>query len=168
MSVFLFVPAIAQKINTDSIKAEMDKIELSNPAMKQMIDRYKKGVIKGDAESMNLLGIECMSGKNVKADLEMGINLLDAAAKQDYVDAQYNLASYLYLFWLQKPSTDVYFSTGVKWLKKAVKAGDNRSIILMARFYNDYGVYKKEPAYIDGGIKVLESYPKISEVNHKD
>lgn len=168
MSVFLFVPAIAQKNNTDSIKAEMDKIELSNPAMKQMIDRYKKGVIKGDAESMNLLGIECMSGKNVKADLEMGINLLDAAAKQDYVDAQYNLASYLYLFWLQKPSTDVYFSTGVKWLKKAVKAGDNRSIILMARFYNDYGVYKKEPAYIDGGIKVLESYPKISEVNHKD
>ena len=168
MSVFLFMPAIAQKINSDSIKAEMDKIELSNSAMKQMIDRYKKGVIKGDAESMNLLGLECISGKNVKADLEMGINLLDAAAKQDYVDAQYNLASYLYLFWLQKPSTDVYFSTAVKWLKKAVKAGDNRSIILMARFYNDYGVYKKEPAYIDGGIKVLESYPKISEVNHKD
>ena len=101
MSVFLFMPAIAQKINSDSIKAEMDKIELSNSAMKQMIDRYKKGVIKGDAESMNLLGLECISGKNVKADLEMGITLLDAAAKQDYVDAQYNLASYLYLFWLQ-------------------------------------------------------------------
>ena len=88
MSVLIALPVIAQKVNTDSIKAEMDKIELTNQAMKQMIDRYKKGVIKGDTESMNLLGMECMSGKNVKANLEMGLNLLDAAAKQDYVDAQ--------------------------------------------------------------------------------
>ena len=96
MSVLIALPVIAQKVNTDSIKAEMDKIELTNQAMKQMIDRYKKGVIKGDTESMNLLGMECMSGKNVKANLEMGLNLLDAAAKQDYVDAQYNLGNYFF------------------------------------------------------------------------
>ncbi len=168
MSVLIALPVIAQKVNTDSIKAEMDKIELTNQAMKQMIDRYKKGVIKGDTESMNLLGMECMSGKNVKANLEMGLNLLDAAAKQDYVDAQYNLGNYFFIFWLQKPANDGYFSQGIKWLKKAVKAGDNRSIIMLARFYNEYGKYKKEPSYIDGGIKVLETYPKVSEINNKD
>ena len=47
LSVFFIIPISAQKVNSDSLKAEMDKIELSNPAMKQMIDRYKKGVIKG-------------------------------------------------------------------------------------------------------------------------
>lgn len=168
MSALSVIPAFAQKVNTDSIKAEMDKIELTNSAMQQMIDRYKKGVIKGDPESMNLLGIECMSGKNVKANLEMGLNLLDAAAKQNYVEAQYNLGNYFYLFWFSKPENDGYFSQGIKWLKKAVKAGDNRAIVMMARFYNDYGKYKKETSYVDGGIKMLETYPKIAEVNDKD
>ena len=168
MSVVISLPALAQKVNSDSIKAEMDKIELSNPAMQQMIDRYKKGVIKGDAESMNLLGMECMSGKNVKSNMEMGLNLLDAAAKQNNLDAQYNLGNYFFLFWLKKPDNDGFFSQGIKWLKKAVKAGDARSIIMLSRFYNEYGKYKKEPSYIDGGIKLLETYPKVSEVSQKD
>lgn len=168
MSVVISLPIFAQKVNSDSIKAEMDKIELSNPAMQQLIDRYKKGVIKGDAESMNLLGMECMSGKNVKSNMEMGLNLLDAAAKQNNLDAQYNLGNYFFLFWLKKPDNDGFFSQGIKWLKKAVKAGDARSIIMLARFYNEYGKYKKEPSYIDGGIKLLETYPKVSEVSQKD
>ena len=168
MSVIISLPALAQKVNSDSIKAEMDKIELSNPAMQQLIDRYKKGVIKGDAESMNLLGMECMSGKNVKSNMEMGLNLLDAAAKQNNLDAQYNLGNYFFLFWLKKPDNDAFFSQGIKWLKKAVKAGDARSIVMLARFYNEYGKYKKEPSYIDGGIKLLETYPKVSEVSQKD
>lgn len=168
MSVVISLPALAQKVNSDSIKAEMDKIELSNPAMQQMIDRYKKGVIKGDAESMNLLGMECMSGKNVKSNMEMGLNLLDAAAKQNNLDAQYNLGNYFFLFWLKKPDNDGFFSQGIKWLKKAVKAGDARSIVMLARFYNEYGKYKKESSYIDGGIKLLETYPKVSEVSQKD
>ena len=74
--------------------------------MKQVIENYKKGVLKGDLESMNLLAQECMSGKYVKANLEMGLNLLDAAAKQDYVEAQYNLGNYFYLFWFSKPEND--------------------------------------------------------------
>jgi TonB family C-terminal domain len=168
ISVVISLPIFAQKVNSDSIKAEMDKIELSNPAMQQLIDRYKKGVIKGDAESMNLLGMECMSGKNVKSNMEMGLNLLDAAAKQNNLDAQYNLGNYFFLFWLKKPDNDAFFSQGIKWLKKAVKAGDARSIIMLARFYNEYGKYKKEPSYIDGGIKLLETYPKVSEVSQKD
>lgn len=168
MSAILAIPSFAQKINTDSIQAEMDKIEITNQGMKTVIEKYKKGVVKGDLESMTLLGIECMSGQYVKANLEMGINLLDAAAKQNYVDAQYQLGNYLYLFWFSKPETDAYFSQGIKWLKKAVKNGDNRSIIMLARFYNDYGKYKKETSYIDGGIKLLETYPKVSEVSTKD
>ena len=168
MSVFFVMPALAQNGNTDSIKAEMDKIEITNQGMKQVIENYKKGVIKGDLESMNLLGLECMTGQYVKSNPEMGLSLLDAAAKQNYVDAQYNLSSYYYVFWLSKPSTTAYFTQATKWLKKAVKAGDNRSIVLLARFYNDYGVYKNEPSYVDGGIKMLETYPNIGEVNHKD
>ena len=168
LSAVIIIPASAQQVNTDSIKAEMNKIELTNPAMKQLIDNYKKSVIKGDAESMNLLGMECMSGKNVKANLEMGLNLLDAAAKKDNINAQYNLGNYFFIFWLQKPENDAYFSQGVKWLKKAVKSGDNRAITMLARFYYEYGKYKKEPSYVSGGISLLESYPKISEVNHKD
>lgn len=168
ISVITVIPVFAQKANTDSIKAEMEKIELTNPAMKQTIDKYKKGVVKGDAESMNQLGVECISGKNVKANLQMGLNLLDASAKMDNVDAQYNLGNYFYIFWLNKPENDGYFSQGVKWLKKAVKAGDARSITMMARFYNDYGKHKKDLSYVEGGIKLLESYPKIEEVNHKD
>jgi len=162
------MPVQAQKINTDSIKAEMNKIELTNPAMKQTIEKYKKGVVKGDTESMNQLGMECMTGKNVKANMEMGLNLLDQAAKQDNVNAQYNLGNYFFIFWLQKPANDGYFSSGIKWLKKAVKGGDNNAMVMLARFYNEYGKYKKEASYIDGAIQLLETYPKIAEVNNKD
>ena len=168
MSVLLSAPAFSQKVNTDSIKAEMDKIEITNQGMKQVIENYKKGVIKGDLESMTLLGMECISGKYVKSNVEMGLNLLDDAARQNHVDAQYNLGNLFFLFWTRKPDNNTYFSQGIKWLKKAVKAGDNRSVILLARFYNDYGKYNKEASYIDGGIKMLETYPKISEVNNKD
>ena len=168
MSVVITLPTFAQKINADSIKAEMDKIELSNPAMKQMIDRYKKGVIKGDAESAYLLGMECMSGQNVTKNMEMGLNLLDVAAKQENADAQYNLGNFFYAFWLQKKENDGLFSQGVKWLKKAVKNGNNNANLVLASFYSEYGKYKKEPSYVSGGIGLLEKYPKIEEVNHKD
>lgn len=158
----------AQTVNTDSIKAQMDKIELTNPAMKQTIEKYKKGVLKGDLASMNQLGMELMSGKNVKSNLEIGLNLLDTAAKQDYVDAQYNLGSYFFVFWVKQPQTDGYFSQGTKWLKRAIKGGDNRATTMTARFYYEYGKYKKESAYVEGAIKLLEGYPGIAEVNDKD
>lgn len=168
MSVVLSIPAFAQNVNTDSIKAEMDKIEITNPGMKQVIENYKKGVIKGDAESMNLLAMECMSGKYVKANMEMGLNLLDAAAKLNNVDAQYNLGNYFFIFWIRQQTNDGLFSQGVKWLKKAVKAGDNRATVMLARFYYEYGKYKNEFSYIDGGIQMLESYPKVADVSTKD
>ena len=50
MSVVISLPAVAQKADTDSIKAEMDKIEITNQGMKQVIENYKKGVIKGNLE----------------------------------------------------------------------------------------------------------------------
>lgn len=162
------IPAFSQNVNTDSIKAQMDKIEVTNEGMKQVIENYKKGVIKGNLESMNLLALECMSGKYVKPDIEMGLTLLDAAAKQNYADAQYNLGNYFFILWARQPASDSYFSQGVKWLKKAVKGGSNSAIVTLSRFYYEYGKYKKEPSYVDGGIKMLESYPKISEVNHKE
>ena len=168
MSVVISLPTFAQKTNTDSIKAEMDKIEITNQGMKQVIENYKKGVIKGDLESMNLLALECISGKYVKPNIEMGINLLEDAALQNHVESQYNLGNYLYIFWINKPSNDKYFSQGIKWLKKAIKGGNKRAIVMLARFYSDYGKYKKEPSYVDGGIKMLETYPKIDEVNNKD
>ena len=67
------MPIIAQKVNTDSIKAQMDKIEVTNQGMKQVIENYKKGVIKGDLEAMNSLAQECITGKYVKPDIEMGL-----------------------------------------------------------------------------------------------
>ena len=168
MSVLLFMPALAQQVNTDSIKAEMDKIEITNQGMKAVIENYKKGVIKGDLESMNLLALECLSGKYVKPNIEIGLNLLDAAAKRDYVDAQYNLGNYFFIFWVRQPSNNGYFSQGIKWLKKAVKAGNNNAIVMLARFYFEYGKHHNEPSYVEGGIKMLETYPKVSEVNNKD
>ena len=168
MSALFFMPVLAQSVNTDSIKAEMDKIEITNQGMKQVIENYKKGVIKGDLESMNLLAVECMSGKYVKPNIEIGLKLLETAANQNYVDAQYNLGNYLFIFWIRQQSNDAYFSQGVKWLKKAVRGGDNRATIMLARFYFEYGKYKKESSYVDGGIQMLESYPKIAEVSTKD
>ena len=168
ISALFVMPVLAQKVNSDSIKAQMDKIEITNEGMKQVIENYKKGVIKGDLESMNGLAMECMSGKYVKPDIEMGLTLLESAANQNYVPAQYNLGSYLFIFWVRQQSNDAYFSQGIKWLKKAVKGGDNNAIILMARFYYEYGRYKKEPAYISGAISMFETYPKIAEVSTKD
>ena len=168
MSMFFITPALSQRSNTDSIKAEMAKIELTNPAMKQTIEKYKKGVVKGDLESMNQLGMECMSGKNVKANLTMGLNLLDAAAKQNNISAQYNLGNYFFIFWLQKPDNDGYFSSGSKWLKKAIKGGNNDAITMLARFYFEYGKHKNEAQYVDGAIKLLEGYPGVDQVNDKD
>ncbi len=168
MSVVISLPAVAQKADTDSIKAEMDKIEITNQGMKQVIENYKKGVIKGNLESMNLLALECISGKYVKQDIQMGLTMLEDAANQNYVESQYNLGNYFFIFWKNRPTNDKYFSQGVKWLKKAVKGGNNLAIVMLARFYSDYGIYKKEPSYVDGGIKMLETYPKIDEVSKKD
>ena len=169
LSAMISMPIIAQKVNTDSIKAQMDKIEVTNQGMKQVIENYKKGVIKGDLEAMNSLAQECITGKYVKPDIEMGLTLLESAANQDFTESQYNLGSYLFIFWARQPSRDAYFAQGVKWLKKAVKGGDNRAIIMLSRFYYEYGKYKNEMSYVDGGIQMLESsYPKIEEVSLKD
>ncbi len=164
----VLMPISAQTVNTDSIKAQMDKIEITNQGMKQVIENYKKGVIKGDLESKTLLGLECISGKYVKPDAAMGLVLLEEAANQNYVDAQYNLGNLYYGLWVKKPNNDTYFSQGVKWLRKSVRAADNRSVLLLSRFYYDYGIYKNEISYIDGSIKLLETYPEVAEVSTKE
>ena len=61
LTALVSMPVLAQAVNTDSIKAQMDKIEITNQGMKQVIENYKKGVIKGNLESMNLLALECIS-----------------------------------------------------------------------------------------------------------
>lgn len=168
LSAMVLMPISAQTVNTDSIKAQMDKIEITNQGMKQVIENYKKGVIKGDLESKTLLGLECISGKYVKPDAAMGLVLLEEAANQNYVDAQYNLGNLYYGLWVKKPNNDTYFSQGVKWLRKSVRAADNRSVLLLSRFYYDYGIYKNEISYIDGSIKLLETYPEVAEVSTKE
>ena len=168
LSAMILMPISAQTVNTDSIKAQMDKIEITNQGMKQVIENYKKGVIKGDLESKTLLGLECISGKYVKPDAAMGLILLEDAANQNYVDAQYNLGNLYYGLWVKKPNNDTYFSQGVKWLRKSVRAADNRSVLLLSRFYYDYGIYKNEISYIDGSIKLLETYPEVAEVSTKE
>ena len=167
LSVVFFMPSLAQT-NADSIKAMMDKIEITNPGMKQVIENYKKGVIKGDLDSETSLGLECISGKYVKPDVTMGLILLEDAANQNHVDAQYNLGNLYYGLWAKNPNNNTYFSQGVKWLRKAVRAADNRSVLLLSRYYYDYGMYKKEMSYIDGSIKMLETYPAVTEVSVKD
>ena len=164
----VLMPISAQTVNTDSIKAQMNKIEITNQGMKQVIENYKKGVIKGDLESKTLLGLECISGKYVKPDATMGLVLLEEAANQNYVDAQYDLGNLYYGLWVKKPNNDTYFSQGVKWLRKSVRAADNRSVLLLSRFYYDYGIYKNEISYIDGSIKLLETYPEVAEVSTKE
>jgi len=168
LSAMVLMPISAQTVNTDSIKAQMDKIEITNQGMKQVIENYKKGVIKGDLESKTLLGLECISGKYVKPDAAIGLVLLEEAANQNYVDAQYNLGNLYYGLWVKKPNNDTYFSQGVKWLRKSVRAADNRSVLLLSRFYYDYGIYKNEISYIDGSIKLLETYPEVAEVSTKE
>jgi len=167
LSVVFFMPVLAQT-NTDSIKTMMDKIEITNPGMKQVIENYKKGVINGDLESKTLLGLECISGKYVKPDVTLGLVLLEDAANQNHIDAQYNLGNLYYGLWAKNPNNDVYFAQGLKWLRKAVRSADNRSVLLLSRFYYDYGMYKKQMSYIDGSIQILESYPTVTQVSEKD
>lgn len=167
-SLILAVPSFAADLNTDSIKAEMEKIELTNVAEKATIEKYKKGVIKGDLESMTLLGIECVTGKNIKANLQMGMNLLESAAGQGYLNAQYNLGNFYFLFWIQRPENSSYFTNGTRWLRKASSTGDVASIYLLGRLYFEYGKYKKEASLIDASIKFLKTVPDISLVNDKD
>ena len=52
MSALFVMPVAAQNVNTDSIKAEMDKIEITNQGMKQVIENYKKGVETEQKESV--------------------------------------------------------------------------------------------------------------------
>lgn len=167
-SLILAIPSFAADEKSDSIKVEMEKIELTNVALKSTIDKYKKGVIKGDLESMTQLGMECMSGKNVKANLQMGINLLESAANQGYLDAQYELGNDYFLFWIQRPGNDSYFTNSAKWLRKASSTGDIKSMNLLGQLYFEYGKYKKEATFINGSITLLKTVPNISTVNDKD
>ena len=168
LSALSVLPALAQEANTDSVKAQMDKIQITNEGMKQVIENYKKGVIKGDPESMTLLAHECLSGQYVKADTEMGLTLLESAANLNYATAQYDLGTTYFKVWVRQPSNDVYFAQGIKWFKKAIRGGNKDATIMMARFYYEYGKNRKEYSYVDGGIQMLESFPNVSEVNEKD
>lgn len=169
LALFAIVPVFAQEnALSDSIKQEIDKITLLNGSMKQTIDKYRKNAKKGDLEAVAALGAECMSGKNVKYDMPLGLYLLETAAKGDNIEGAYQLGSYFYIFWASKPDNASYFKTGTRWLKKAVTAGDIRSLSTLGRFYLEYGKYNNEQAYVDGAIKLLEGIEGIDQVNDKD
>ncbi len=169
LTLLAIVPAFAQgNILSDSIMQEIDNISLLNGSMKQTIDKYKKNAKKGDLAAVASLGVECMSGKNVKADMPLGLYLLETAAKGDNIEGAYQLGTYFYIFWAKKPDNASYFKTGTRWLKKAVTAGDMRSLSTLGRFYMEYGRYTGEQAYIDGAIKLLEGMEGIDQVNDKD
>ncbi|HZK03871.1 MAG TPA: hypothetical protein VFC94_05630, partial [Bacteroidaceae bacterium] len=46
----------------DTIKSELNAIIILNSDSKRDINKYKKGVLKGNLNSMNSLGIELISG----------------------------------------------------------------------------------------------------------
>lgn len=163
-----FVTVSAADVNTDSIRTELDKIVLLKPQAKSDIDKYKKGVLKGDLKSIELLGKECMTGTNVKADLNIGLNLLETAANEGYIDAQYDLGNYYFIFWLQKPSNNSYFSTANKWLRKSVKSGDLKSYTLQGQLFFEYGKYNNEPNFLAQAKMLLETVPGVDQVNDKD
>lgn len=169
LAFFTIVPIFAQEdILSDSIKQEIDNITLLNGSMKQTIDKYKKNAKKGDLAAVASLGIECMSGKNIKANMPLGLYLLETAAIGDNIEGAYQLGSYFYIFWAKKPDNASYFKTGTRWLKKAITAGDTRSLSTLGRFYLEYGKYNNEQAYVDGAIKLLEGIEGIDQVNDKD
>lgn len=155
-------------LDTDSLKTELDKLELTDAASKSTIEKYKKGVLKGDLKSMNLLGVECMTGSNIKADLNMGMTLLEEAANQGYLDAQYNLGNYYFIFWIRKPDNTAYYTTATKWLRKAVKTGDIRSYNLLGRLYSEYGKHTGDENFMTQARMLLSSIDGIEAVNDKD
>lgn len=155
-------------INADSIKSELDKIVLLKDDARQTIEKYKKGVLKGDDKSMNLLGVECMSGTNIKADLTLGMNLLETAANNGYLDAQYNLGNYYFIFWVRKPENTAYFSAASKWLRKAVKTQDVRSYNLLGRLYFEYGKHNADPDFLTQARMLLATVPGVEEVSDKN
>lgn len=164
----LAVGRMAAAVNTDSLKTELDKIEIIRNSEKQTIEKYKKGILKGDLKSMDLLGVECMSGTNVKTDLNLGLSLLEMAANEGYHDSQYNLGNYYFIFWIRKPDNSSYFATANKWLRKAVKAQDVKSYNLLGRLYFEYGKYSKDPNFLTQAQMLLSTVPGIEAVNDKD
>lgn len=164
----LLAGKMSAALDIDSLKTELDKIELTNADAKSSIEKYKKGVLKNDPKSMNLLGVEYMTGTNIKADLNMGITLLEEAANQGYLDAQYNLGNYYFIFWVRKPDNSSYYTTATKWLRKAIKTGDLRSYNLLGRLYFEYGKHNGDPAFLTQARMQLSTIPGIEEVSDKN
>lgn len=164
----LSIGHVTATVNPDSLKTELDKIEIIRNGEKQTIEKYKKGVLKGDFKSMDLLGMECMSGTNVKTDLNMGLSLLEMAAREGYHDSQYNLGNYFFIFWIREPDNSNYFATANKWLRKAVKTQDTKSYNLLGRLYFEYGKYNNDPNFLTQARMLLGTVPGIEEVNDKD
>ncbi len=152
----------------DSLKTELDRIEIVKASEKQAIEKLKKGVLKGDLKSMTQLGDECMTGMNIKANAKLGLALVESAANEGYLDAQYNLGNYYFLFWINKPDNTSYFTTASKWLRKAVKSQDVRSYNLLGRLYFEYGKHNGDANFLTQARMLLGTVPGIEEVNDKD
>lgn len=169
-TLLLFVNSLntLADINPDSLSIGLDKIVLIKDDARQTIEKYKKGVKKGDLKSICKLGTECMSGTNIKADFDYGIRLLEAAAGEGYIEAQYNLGSYYFVFWAKKPENTFYFSTASKWLRKAVKSQDIRSYNLLGRLYFEYGKYSGDPDFLTQAKMLLGTAPGVEDVNDKN
>lgn len=166
--VFAFSTYVAAAQVNDSIKSELDAISILNSDSKKNIDKQKKGVLKGNIESINSLGVELISGINVKANLPLGLYLLEYAANDGLLDAQYNLGNTYFLLWLKNKNDSKYFSIATKWLRKAIKTGDLKSYNLLGLLYFEYGKHSKNPQFMLQSETLLLTLPEIDIINNKD
>lgn len=157
------------KVNTDSLRLQLDNIQATVPATRNDIDKLKRNALKGDLKSISQLGVECMSGTNVKADLNTGITLLETAANEGLADAQYNLGNYYFIFWARNPGRQQYFNASSRWLRKALRTEpDTRTYSLLGRLFFEYGRYSRDAGMLTQSAMFLQTVPDIDKVNNKD
>jgi len=96
------------------------------------------------------------------------MNLLETAANEGLVEAQYDMGYYYFLFWAQKPDNTALFSNSNKWLRKAMRSGNSASYNLLGQLYYEYGKYTDDLNFLKQAQMLLETVPAVGEVNDKD
>lgn len=166
--LLLSLHAVAE-VNIDSLRLQLDNIQVTQPSARNDIDKLRKNALKGDLKSISQLGVECMSGTNVKADLNTGLNLLETAANEGLADAQYNLGNYYFIFWARNPERQQYFNTSSRWLRRALRTEpETRTYSLMGRLFFEYGRYSRDTGLLTQSAMFLKNIPDIDIVSNKD
>lgn len=106
--------------------------------------------LENDADALLIMGIIYSQGQGIRKDEKKAVSFFIKSAELGHTIAMYNVG----LAYLKGIGTEINYSKGIEWIKKAADRGDETSMMLLAGQYFGKGDYKK-------ALNLYESLAKL-------